>query len=123
MAVFTRPLHYRSTGVRNGIDQFEVREKGIDVLIALAIALGAERDEYDVAVLCSADTDLLPALEQARATGKKVEVAAWRPTDGYASRLNLPGMWCHYLDSTDYLRVADPTDYTQEVREPPSSNP
>lgn len=119
----TRPLHYYRSGYRNGVEQFEAREKGIDVLIALAIALGAERDEYDVCVLCSADTDLLPALEQAREAGKKVEVAAWKPDRGYASRLSLPGMWCHYLNRSDYQRVADPTDYTREVRQPPSPNP
>lgn len=119
----TRPLHYYSAGYRNGVEQFESREKGIDVLIALAIALGAERDEYDVAVLFSADTDLLPALEQARAAGKKVEVAAWKPDRGYASRLTLRGMWCHYLGRTDYQMVADPTDYTRPGVEPPQVEP
>ncbi len=53
----TRPLHYYPKRYRNGVEQFEAREKGIDVLIALAIALSAERDEYDVAVLFSADSD------------------------------------------------------------------
>jgi hypothetical protein len=84
----TRPLHYYQAGYRNGVEQFKAREKGIDVLIALSIALGAERDEYDVCVLFSADTDLLPALEQARAAGKRVEVAAWKPDVGYASHLS-----------------------------------
>jgi uncharacterized LabA/DUF88 family protein len=119
----TRPLHYYQAGYRNGVEQFQAREKGIDVLIALSIALGAERDEYDVCVLFSADTDLLPALEQARAAGKRVEVAAWKPDVGYASHLSLPGMWCHFLDRADYERVADPTDYTQDLGTSPSSNP
>ncbi len=111
--VITRPLHYRVIGTREGVEQFEVREKGIDVQIALAIALGAERDLYDVAVLFSADTDLLPALEAARSAGKRVEVAAWKPDVGYASRLSLPGLWCHFLTREDYERVADRTDYTR----------
>lgn len=64
-----------------------------------------------------------PTLEHARQAGKKVEVAAWKPDNGYASRLSLPRMWCHYLDRADYQCVADPTDYTREVRQPPSSNP
>ena len=90
----------------------EAREKGIDVLLALGIALGAEHDDYDVCVLFSADTDLLPALEHARSLGKRVEVAAWKPRKGYAGRLSLPGIWCHYLSGDDYEQVADRTDYT-----------
>lgn len=107
----TRPLHYYPTGELDGRRQYVVREKGIDVQIALSIALGAERDAYDVAVLFSADTDLLPALEEARAAGKHVEVAAWKPDRGYSSQLRLPGLWCHYLTRRDYDFVADPTDY------------
>jgi uncharacterized LabA/DUF88 family protein len=100
------------------VERFEAKEKGIDVLIALAIALGAERDEYDVCVLFSADTDLLPALEQARSAGKRVEVAAWKPAQGYARRLSLPGMWCHYLNRDDYEQLADRVDYTKALLQP-----
>ncbi len=107
----TRPLRYYPKGETDGQRQYVAREKGIDVQIALSIALGAERDAYDVAVLFSADTDLLPALEEARAAGKHVEVAAWKPDRGFASRLSLPKMWCHYLTRRDYDSVADPTDY------------
>jgi uncharacterized LabA/DUF88 family protein len=109
----TRPLQYRSVGREAGVERFQASEKGIDVLLALGIALGAEHDEYDVCVLFSADSDLLPALEHARSLGKRVEVAAWRPQLGYASRLALPGIWCHYLGRDDYEMVADPTDYTR----------
>lgn len=119
--VVTRPLHYRLVGVGSGMERYEAREKGIDVQIALEIALGAERDEYDVGVLFSADTDLLPALEEARRSGKRIEVAAWKPDRGFASRLALPGMWCHFLNRRDYERVADQNDYTSPVPgDPPS---
>lgn len=109
----TRPLHYLQVGSRNGEPEYRPREKGIDVLIALSIVLGAVNDDYDVCVLFSADTDFLPALEQARNFGKIVEVAAWKPDTGYSSRLTMNRMWCHNLDRTDYERVVDRTDYTR----------
>jgi uncharacterized LabA/DUF88 family protein len=100
-----RPLKYYTDGT--------AREKGIDVLIALDIAEGATIDEYDVAILMSADSDLAPALERAMDHGKRVEVAAWRgPTS--KSRLRVPGksVWCHWLDGSTYQGVRDSTDFT-----------
>lgn len=109
--VVTRPLRYYRDGFRGGEAHYSAREKGIDVLIALSIVLGAVRDEYDTGILCSADTDLIPAIEEARRLGKHFEVATWAPDDGNASRLSLPGMWCHYLRRRDYEFVADRADY------------
>jgi len=107
----TRPIQYRIERRDAGRAIVSAREKGIDVLLALSIALGAERDDYDTAVLFSADTDLLPSLEHARSAGKVVEVAAWKPESGHHSRLRLEGMWCHHLDRRDYERVVDRTNY------------
>lgn len=120
---FTRPLNYRPTRWQNGLAiDWEVREKGIDVLLAVDMLRGAVNDDYDVAVLMSADTDLLPAAEAVRELGKWVEFAAWRPDEGYASHLRLPGSWCHHLTRADYERVQDRTDYTVHVPgEPPSA--
>ncbi len=47
-------------------------EKLVDVMLALDLALGAYRDEYDVAALVSADGDFQPAVEEAQAAGKRV---------------------------------------------------
>ena len=58
-----------------GAYRFGGEEKGIDVLIALDLALGARDDRYDVAVLVSADTDLVPAIEVALDAGRRVETA------------------------------------------------
>lgn len=49
------------------------REKGTDVSIALEMALGAVRDEFDTGILISSDTDLVPALREVRMAGKKAE--------------------------------------------------
>ena len=58
LEVLTRPLDYR-TG--------QPREKGIDVLLALDLAFGAANRDFDIVVLFSGDSDLLPALERAHA--------------------------------------------------------
>ncbi len=84
--------------------------------------MGAVRDDFDVAVLMSADTDLVPALEAVLGLGKRVEVASWKPTKGWGSRLVLPGrnVWCHWLDRADFEHVRDDTDYTQPVEADPT---
>jgi uncharacterized LabA/DUF88 family protein len=116
VSAVTRPLHYQPIKWRAGRPAaWEAREKGIDVRIALDMAMGAVRDTYDVAVLVSADTDLVPALEVVLEVGKRVEVASWRPDRGHGSRLELPGrnLWCHWLDRRDFEDVSDATDYTK----------
>jgi uncharacterized LabA/DUF88 family protein len=56
------------------------REKGVDVALAIDIVrTSLIQPEHEVAVVVSADTDLLPALELLVAEGgeKSVEVASW----------------------------------------------
>lgn len=86
-------------------------------MIALHMVMGAYRDEYDVAVPMSADTDLIPAVETVLDLGRRCEVASWRHRSGFGSRLAVPGrrIWCHWLDEHDYTLVADPTDYTRSL--------
>ncbi|MDE0701430.1 MAG: NYN domain-containing protein [Acidimicrobiaceae bacterium] len=101
LEVLTRPLDYR-TG--------QPREKGIDVLLALDLAFGAANGDFDVVVLFSGDSDLLPALERARASGVVCEVAAWagggrrQPRKDYIT-------WEHRLQRLDYDQVHDPFNY------------
>jgi uncharacterized protein (TIGR00288 family) len=47
-------------------------EKGVDVKIAVEIVSGALRNKYDECYLFSSDTDIIPAIEEARKAGKKV---------------------------------------------------
>lgn len=110
--VITRPLQYLRTS-RGG--QPTVREKGIDVAIAVDFVTLAFRSEYDVGVLFSADTDLRPALEYVAQNHPeiKVEVAAWQ-RGKRAKRLNFDApyaTWCHYFNAADYRAVRDLTDY------------
>lgn len=110
---FTRPLKYYPKGMNAGKRLYEPREKGIDVLLGLSMVMGAMRNEYDVAVLCSRDTDLVPAVEAVLDLGKQCEVAAWN-SKASNSRLWIPGrsVWAHFLRERDYRIVCDPTDYT-----------
>lgn len=47
-------------------------EKGVDVRIALDIAIGALKNNYRKCYIISSDTDILPAVLEAKAEGKKV---------------------------------------------------
>ena len=67
LEVQTRPLDYRLG---------KPREKGIDVLLALDLAFGAASRDFDVVVLFSGDSDLLPALERADVNGVVCESAS-----------------------------------------------
>lgn len=51
----------------------KIREKGVDVQIAIDLVIGAVEDSYDTAIIVSSDTDLIPAIKYIRSKGKKVE--------------------------------------------------
>lgn len=91
-------------------------EKGVDVALAVDLVYNGLRRFYDLAIVFSTDTDLVPALEAMcelrRAWGEpRLEVATWAPT---RKRLRVDGspFWCHQLAQADYERVRDQTDYT-----------
>jgi hypothetical protein len=110
VAVTARPLRYP-----RDYPASKPEEKGIDVQIALDFAMMAVRGEYDVGVLMSGDTDLLPALEEViRLNQPTAEVAAWRPPTGQGRRLRLKNsrLYCHWIDHHAYTSIQDNTDYT-----------
>ena len=109
-----RPLRYQPTEWSAGRPvKWRAEEKGIDVLIALDIAIGARDDLYDVAVVVSADTDLIPAIEAALQAGKRVETATWSSRALPIRPLTVPGrhIWNHWLDRQRFDYVRDDTDY------------
>ena len=92
------------------------QEKGIDVALAIDFVRLAITGAYDVGVMMSTDTDLVPALQFVYDYNPgtiHAAVAAWGvPTD--SRRLRLPPgnrPWCHWLDQADYNAAADPTKY------------
>jgi len=50
----------------------QFHEKGVDVKLALDLALDAVDDKYDRAILLSSDTDILPAVIRAQKRNKKI---------------------------------------------------
>jgi uncharacterized LabA/DUF88 family protein len=110
--VVTNPLRYPP-----GWPRVPAQEKGTDVALAVDFVVMALSGLYDVGILMSADTDLLPALQAVAAVNgnrrPRCEVAAWLPPGGKASQLRLATvrLWCHYLDMDDYKGVADLTRY------------
>ncbi len=51
-------------------------EKAVDVMLAVDLVVMAERNEFDVAYLLSADGDYTPAVEHVRTLGKQVYAAS-----------------------------------------------
>jgi uncharacterized LabA/DUF88 family protein len=87
------------------------QEKGIDVALAVDFVRLAFQGAYDVGVIVSHDTDLIPALEAVRDLRlAHVEVAGW----ARRSRLEFPETklpWHHNLREDDFAAVRDDTDY------------
>ena len=109
--VVTRTLRYPPDG--------KPQEKGIDVALAVDFVTMAVMKQFDVGVLMSTDTDLIPALEAVIALDGNphpcCEVAAWSTPDRHNRRLHVKGssVYCHYIGPGEFDLVADTTDYTR----------
>jgi hypothetical protein len=104
-----RPLQYPS-----GLPQ----EKGIDVALAVDFVVMAVREQFDVGILMSTDTDLVPAIDfvagLTAAGGPRAEVAAWSSAvRGPRLVSKSRRIYCHWMGADAYADVADPTDYTK----------
>lgn len=60
------------------------QEKGVDVQLAVDICMKAVRNEYQKLILISSDTDLIPAVKEARSLGKKVEYVGFDSRPSFA---------------------------------------
>lgn len=63
-------------------------EKGVDVQIAVDIARGAIKNEFDICYLISSDTDLLPAIQTAKDENKKIIYVGFENIVSYALMKN-----------------------------------
>jgi uncharacterized LabA/DUF88 family protein len=115
--VHGRPLRYPKTWPSD-----PAQEKGVDVELAVDLVFNAARRNYDVGIVVSTDTDLLPALQAVcnlhRAWGTpRMEVVAWVPLK---KRLSLPAtpIWFHRLEKPDYDIVKDETRYATPSLKP-----
>lgn len=117
--VTTRPLQYPTGWPNNCLPGEKPNEKGIDVQLALDMAVMAHRREYEVGILMSLDTDLRPALElvsdMTRAWGSpRIEVAAYSMPGQLNRRLSLSGrqIYCHWINEQTYNSIRDNTSYS-----------
>lgn len=87
------------------------REKGIDVSIAIDLVRMAMLKEFEVGILFSRDTDLLPAIETIRDIGgPHMEIAGWAPTSQLRLESGRP-LWCHRLSQDDWVATRDTRTY------------
>lgn len=112
-----RPLRYPEGWPNNSAVGAKPGEKGIDVQIAVDFVTMATREQFDVGILFSSDTDLKPALEFVSAPDIKArcEVASWKPLHGYGSRLSISSKppYCHWIDWKSFQSVQDETNYSR----------
>lgn len=66
-------------------------EKGVDVQLAVDLVVGAFEDTFDIAIVISSDTDLIPAIHKAKELGKQIEYIgfAHQPSFGMQSNSTL----------------------------------
>ncbi len=63
-------------------------EKGVDVRIAVDILRGALKNEYNICYVISSDTDLIPAIKEARDVGKQIIYVGFEGIVSRAMSLN-----------------------------------
>jgi uncharacterized LabA/DUF88 family protein len=95
------------------------KEKGVDVLCALALVREAANPDVDLAILASQDSDLQPALDEALLLGTaKVETVNWYdPAQRYRCPQLCPEdhtqrLWNTRLGDTEFQRSWDRTLYS-----------
>jgi len=90
-------------------------EKGVDVLCALALVREARREDVDLAILASQDTDLEPALDEALGLqSAKVETFTWTDPSRRTRQLRPSGgrtIWNTRLGEAEFQRCTDRTTY------------
>lgn len=89
------------------------REKGVDVLCALALIREVQRPDIELVILASHDTDLEPALEEARRLGSaKVETMRWQSDHRFVKQLGSGlRLWNTRLDANSFERCIDRKKY------------
>lgn len=112
VSIRSRPLDYYEAEKR-GRSVWKSQEKGVDVMLALDLVEMARTKALDTAVVFSADSDLLPALERAVELGRRVETATWEGPGVNRGPLRMLGcdLWNHRLNQAHFNQVRDDTDY------------
>ncbi len=112
MTVTLRPITYRKVINADGKESLKGTEKGVDVLCALALVRETRDPAIGIVILCSQDTDLEPALDEALLLNDaKIETASWYDlTTRRQTRQIRPSrqrIWNTYLDANAFNAVRD----------------
>jgi NYN domain len=113
--LFPRPLRYGNRGAE---------EKGVDVELAIDIVRLAIEDAFDVAVLASGDTDLVPALKfvAGRFSEKALVTLGYAPEPGYMGQappapldLAEATLERRFITKRDFDRMADKRNFYEST--------
>src|SRR3989338_5517990 len=63
-------------------------EKGVDVQLAVDLVVGAFENAYDMAIVISSDTDLIPAIHKAKELGKQIEYIGFAHESSFGMQSN-----------------------------------
>jgi uncharacterized LabA/DUF88 family protein len=93
------------------------REKGIDVMLATDLIVGAVEDVYDMAIVVSSDADLIPAIDWVRTRGKQVQYIGFSIPDESNPR-NTVRPLLSLMQHTNIQRVLVEGDLRQFIKQP-----
>lgn len=92
------------------------REKGIDVMLATDLIVGAVEDMYDIAIIISSDADLLPAIKWVREVKqKKIVYVGFSITDKIDARNSSKPLFS-MIPNTDIQRVLVESDLVRFIK-------
>lgn len=91
------------------------REKGIDVMLATDLIVGAVDNKYDSAIIVSSDTDLVPAVDWVRGRMKKVEYIGFSIAESQQFEATRPVKTLIY--HSDLQRVFTDSDIKPFIRQ------
>lgn len=95
-------------GQKDGKGKLTFKEKGVDVRIAVDLVAGACDKQMETAIICSSDSDLQPAVKEAKKRGVKVIYL------GFQSNPNI-GL-THTTDGTILFRNSEIVEVCSKIR-------
>jgi hypothetical protein len=127
VTVTLRPLKYRyqydgdGKALRDPVTGLKIpsgppSEKGVDVLCALALVRHSLREDVDLVILASLDSDLVPAIDEVLSQRTaKVETFSWYVPGDNAYELRpsdrTQGIWNTRLPERNFLNCLDRNEY------------
>jgi len=93
------------------------REKGIDVMLATDLIVGAVEDVYDIAIIISSDADLIPAIKWVRETKNKQIIYIGFSIADKDNQNNSSRPLSSMIQNTDFQRVLVEADLVRFIKQ------